>query len=278
MSHDRNPRVPSLVIALMAISALSAGCATSGGSSSEPSRGSRAAEQAPTSAQKEQRAAAHYNVGTGHLREGRVAIAIRELRLSEEMNPRDKWTQLALADAYRRKGHYADAEKHLLKGLAVDPEFQQASLTLSAIYIQLERYGEAIALTEMLIDDPTFPLPWAALTNQGWAYYKLGQLAKATESLEMATEYHTGYWRPLLTLGIIEAARGNRERAIERFERVVELGPGPLAEAEANYRLAEIFIAQGNRDRAVEYLTASAAQRPSGPWGKRSEEYLDRLR
>ncbi|MCP5058803.1 MAG: tetratricopeptide repeat protein [bacterium] len=277
-SHDRNRRILSLVLALMACAVFASGCATSGGSPKDVADTSRPGKAAVGSDQAERRAAAHYNVGTGHMREGRIELAIRELRVSEEMNPKDKWTQLALADAYRRKGRSADAEQHLLKALAVDADFQQASLTLSAIYIQLERYGEAIALTEMLIDDPTFPLPWAALTNQGWAYYKLGQLVPATEALEMATEYHSGYWRPVLSLGIIEAARGNNERAIKRFERVVELGPGPLAQAEANYRLAEIFIAQGNRDRAVEYLTASAAQRPSGPWGKRSEEYLDRLR
>ncbi|MBW2243249.1 MAG: tetratricopeptide repeat protein [Deltaproteobacteria bacterium] len=278
MSHDRNRRILSWVLVLVASAAFLSGCATSGGGAKEPRYASPAGGEDLSPEQLARRASAHYNVGTGHLREGRVGLAIRELRIAEEMNPRDKWTQLALADAYRRKMRFADAEEHLLKGLAIDSDFQQASLTLSAIYIQLERYGEAIALTEMLVDDPTFPLPWAALTNQGWAYYKLGQLVPATEALEMATEYHSGYWRPVLSLGIIEAARGNSERAIKRFERVVELGPGPLAQAEANYRIAEIFIAQGNRGRAVEYLTASAAQRPSGTWGKRSEEYLDRLR
>lgn len=267
-SNHRIRRVLPLAIAILG---LLAGCATSGGSS-------RGGGDSADSMKNDRRARSHYKIGSSHLQEGRVALAVRELRVAEELRPEDNWTQLALADAYRLKGRFADAERHLLKALARNPDFQQASLTLSAIYIQLERYGEAIALTEALVDDPTFPIPWAALTNQGWAYYMLGQLGPATEALEMATEYHNGYWRPVLSLGIIEAARGNGEDAIARFERVVELDPGPLAEAEANYRIAEIYIAQGNRDRAVEYLTVAAAQRPGGTWGKRSEEYLDRLR
>ncbi len=268
-----NPRSSHFRVLSLVALVLLVGCATPGGS-----RSSRADTKLAEKMKIERRAASHYNVGTGHLREGRVALAIRELRIAEELRPEDKWTQLALADSYRRKGLFADAERHLLKALAEAPNFQQAKLTLSAIYIELERYGEAIHMAESLVNDPTFPLPWAALTNQGWAYYKLGQLRRAMESLEMATEYHTGYWRPILNLGIIEAERGRHEKAIARFERVVELDPGPLAEAEANFRIAEIYIATGDRELALEYLTASAASKPSGPWGKRSEEYLDRLR
>ena len=234
-SDHRIHRTLPLALALLG---LLGGCATSGPPSSSRAEADQADEQSDN-----RRAHSHYKMGSDHLRERRVAMAIRDLRIAEELAPEDKWTQLALADAYRRRARFADAELHLLKALRIDPGFQQASLTLSAIYIQLERYGEAIALTEKLADDPTFPIPWAALTNQGWAYYKLGQLKPAVEALELATEYESGYWRPVLTLGIIEAARGNREIAIARFERVVELAPGPLTEAEVNYRIAEIYEA-----------------------------------
>ena len=227
---------------------------------------------------KEKRAASHYSIGSGYLRDGQVGLAIRELRIAEDLNPKDRWIQLALAEAYRRKGLFEDTERHLLKAMILEPKFQEARLTLSAVYIEMGRYVDAVAHAEELVRDPTFPVPWQALTNQGWAYYKLGQLTKATEALELATDYHAGYWRAILNLGIIDAERGERGDAIRRFERVVELEPGPLATAEANYRIAELYIAMGDRDRAVIHLTAATDERPSGPWGKRSEDYLDRLR
>ena len=129
-----------------------------------------------------------------------------------------------------------------------------------------------------MVQDPTFPQPWTALTNRGWALYKLGRIGDAVEALETAVQYHEGYWRAILNLGIIKAERGERGDAMAHFERVIALEPGPLAEAEAYYRLAEIYISMGDRDRAIEHLTAAAKRRPSGAWGKRSEEYLDRLR
>lgn len=256
----------TLPIASAALLALTLGCATTGD------------DDARISAADESRARAHQSVGANHLREGRVALAIRELRASEELNPGDKWTQLTLAEAYRQKGLDADAEVHLKKALEIDPAFQDARLTLSALYIQLERYPESIAEAQQLIDDPTFPQPWTALTNKGWALAKMKRRDEAREALKTAVDYNDRYWRAHLNLGILDSEEGKRIDAIERFERVLELSPGPLGTAEANYRIAEIYISLGKRERAVEHLVAATAQRPSGTWGKRSEDYLKKLR
>jgi type IV pilus assembly protein PilF len=254
------------VAALLATIALVGGCATSDGvAASRPS---------PADAS---RARAHQSVGANHLREGRVPLAIRELRASEALNPGDRWTQLTLAEAYRMKGLNADAERHLKKALEIDPKFQDARLTLSGLYIQTGRYREAIDEAQLLIDDPTFPQPWTALTNKGWALYELQQRAEAREALVAAIEYNDRYWRAHLNLGILDAEEGKRIGAIERFERVIELA-GPHGSAEANYRIAEVYLSLGNRKRALEHLVAASSQRPSGPWGKRSEDTLKRLR
>jgi Tfp pilus assembly protein PilF len=253
-------------IACFTLLALAFGCATTGD------------EAARVSAADESRARAHQSVGATHLREGRVGLAIRELRASEELNPADKWTQLTLAEAYRRKGLTGDAERHLQKALALDPRFQEARLTLSGLYIQTERYADAIAETQALIDDPTYPQPWTALTNKGWALAQLKRRDEARTALTTALEYNDRYWRAQLNLGILDAEEGKRIDAIERFERVLQLAPGPLGTAEANYRIAEIYVSLGNREQALEHLVAASSQRPSGPWGKRSEDYLKRLR
>jgi len=220
----------------------------------------------------------HQSVGSRHLEDGKVALAIRELRAAEELNPADKWIQLTLAEAYRRRGLVEDAESHLLTSLAIDPDFQEARLTLSGLYVQAERYEEAIVQTEWLVNDPTFGQPWLALTNQGFAESKLGRSTAARKSLQLATEYHDRYWRAFLNLAILDAEEGKQLDAIERLEYVTSLEPGPLGTAEANYRLAEIYVSFGNRDEAITHFDAAASQRPSGIWGKKSEDYLKRLR
>jgi tetratricopeptide (TPR) repeat protein len=223
-------------------------------------------------------ARAHQSVGIAYLREGRVALAIRELQVAERLNPYDGYIQLGLAEAYRLNGRLKDAELHVVRALDVDPNFQAARLTLSGLYVQMGRYQDAITQARILADDPTFPDPWAALTNLGFAQLELGQLEDARKSLELAIQYEDRYWRAHLDLGILEVKEGKKLDALNEFERVLALKPGPLAAAEANYRIAEIYISLGNRDRAVQHLVAASSSQPSGPWGKRSEEYLKRLR
>jgi type IV pilus biogenesis/stability protein PilW len=250
------------------------GCAGAGGPRPSPAATPAAAQEPAT----DRRAQAHYKLGVEYLRQGETALAIRELRGATQYDPSDVWARLALAEAYRLKGHLDLAGTELGEALRLRPDFQQARLNLSALYIQMERYEDAVAQARMLLEDPTFPVPWKALTNQGYAEYKLGRLREARQSLELAVEYHADYWQALLNLGILEADEGRRLEALERFDRVLALQPGPLAESEVNYRIGEIYVALGNRERALEHLTAAASNRPSGPWGKRSEDYLKRLR
>jgi type IV pilus assembly protein PilF len=228
--------------------------------------------------EQDKKARAYYNQGIEYMRQGKLALAIRELRVAMDVSPRDPWIHWAIAEAYRLKGLLDDAESHLLTALELRPDFQQARLNLSALYVQLGRYDEAIAQADLLLDDPTFPVPWKALTNKGWAEYKLGHAQPARKSFQEALEYNEKHWRSFLALGILDSEAGHPIEALERFERVIDLEPGPLAEAEANYRIGEIYVSLGNRERALQHLTAAAAKEPSGQWGKRSEDYLRRLR
>jgi type IV pilus assembly protein PilF len=244
---------------------LASGCATDGSSLA-------------TQFETDRRARAHYRLGVENLRLGRPALAVRELLAAAEYDARDAWIPLALAEAYRMQGNLELAEKSLVEALRLRPEFQEARLNLSALYLQMDRHEEAIAESQRLLRDPTFPVAWKALTNQGWAELQLGRHADARRSLELALQHHEDYWQAHLNLGILEAKEGHHLAALERFEKVLALQPGQMGEAEAHYRIAEIYVSLGNRDRAVQHLTAVTTGGPSGPWGKRSEDYLKRLR
>ncbi len=266
-----------LVISVGATSCASSGAAPKLGVPPAPQPAALPSTAPPTGPDIAQ-ARAHHSLGLSYLREGRVPLAIRELRAAEQLNSRDPWIHLALGEAYRQRGLYADAESQVVTAVELDPGFQQARLTLSGLYIQQERYEDAIGQARILVGDATFPQPWAALTNQGYAEMQLGRLADARRSLESALDYHERYWRALLNLGILDAAESKREDAIERFQRVLALDPGPLGIAEANYRIGELYISLGDRDSAMQYLTAAAAQSPSGTWGRQSEDTLKRIR
>ncbi len=244
--------------------ALLLGCVTTG---------SRETQEA-----KVRKAQVHFDLGVDHLDRGRAAMGLRELLVAETLDPLNPRIHYVLGEAYLRRGKVDESEAHLVKALEIYPEYQDARLTLSAVYLGREKYEQALIESQVLIDDPTFPASWRALSNHGWAAFQLGRLAEARNSLDEALEFRGDYWNARLNLGILEAREGNAVKAVEHFQQVMAQKPGPSVEAEVNYRLAEIFVSLGKRQKAVGHLTTAASQTPGGLWGKKSEEYLKLLR
>lgn len=228
--------------------------------------------------QRLRRAAAHYDLGVDYLSRGNTAMAVRELQTSlgiEEQAPR---VHHALAEAFRAIGRLPDAVTHMRRALELDPDFQGARLSYSALLVQMEDYDGALRESQRLLEDPTFPAPWRALTNAGWAEYKLGRVEAARESLRKALAMHGNYWPAQLNLGILEADAGRRAEALDRFSRVLAAKPGPMAEAETNYRMAELYVSLGERDRALSHLSAVLERTPEGEWAARSQSYRSLLK
>jgi tetratricopeptide (TPR) repeat protein len=259
---DRHRRVAGVVFALLLL--VATGCVTSDGD--VPDEGTRA------------KAIAARDVGVHHLSKGHLAMGIRQLQLAASLNPDDHRTQIALGEGYRRKGRMEEAEVHLQAALRLDPGNQQTLLNLAALHLQLERYEETIVESDALVEDPLFAQPWKALTNKGWALYKLGRREEARVALKEALEFQYEYWPALLNLGILERSEGHQLQAIEYFGHVIELGLGFGPEAEANYRLGELYVALGNRGKAIAHFDAVLEHSPEGSWARQSKSYLAVLR
>ncbi len=236
---------------------------------------SQTAEQAQQEAAR--RARTNYQLGVDYLKTGNSPQAVAALLEARRWDPQSERTELALSEAYRQQGRNTEAEQHLLRALQIKPTFHEGLLNLAALYIQTERYEEALPVLHRLLDDATAPAPWRALTNLGWAEYRLGRVDDAYQHLSLALDNRPDYWPARLDLGILEAERGNRSEAIAQFQHVLEHKPGPLAEAEVRFRLAELLLQQGDRQGARRQLTTASGLEPSGPWSKRSAETLKSL-
>jgi Tfp pilus assembly protein PilF len=226
----------------------------------------------------ERKAEARRDLGIDHLSKGRTAMAIRTLLEAQRMNPMDYETHLWLGEAYRRKNLLDKAEGQMLEALALKPDYHATRINLTGLYIQMERYEDAIAESKILVQDPTFPTPWRALTNQAWAEFKLERYDDARASLDMALDFHPTFWPALLNMGILESVLGNRLAALERFEEVVQQDPGGRVMAETRYRMGEMFVSMGHRDRAIRYFSDAIDLSPHGPWAEQSKRYLKMLR
>jgi type IV pilus assembly protein PilF len=223
------------------------------------------------------KAASHLEVGVDHLANKRGALALREFMAAEQLDPKNARVHYALSEAYLAQGKPGEAERHLERALELFAGHHDARQSLAALLLIDGRYEEAIAHCERLVDDPTYSTPWAALTNRAWAEYRLGRTEAARESLGMAREYRNDYWPATLAMAMIENDGGRRMEAIRLYHDIISLKPGPEVESEVNFRLAEIYVALGQRRQALSHLSTSVARLPSGPWAKKSQEYLKLL-
>ena len=254
---------PHLICALL-MGAVSLGCVTL-----EPEGGG------PKPAA--QRAKAHRDLGLDYLSQGRAAMAIRELQHANEIEPDNAETLLWLGEGFRRKSRLDQACVHMERALELSPNSHRVRLNLSGLYIQLERYEEAIGQSNALIEDVTFEAPWEALNNRGWAYMRSGELDASEESFLEALDYHPRYWPSRLNLGILASERGKNREAIEQFNKVLEREPDSFALAEVNFRMGKLYASWGHRDRAVGYFREAIENSPDSRWGEKAQSYLDLL-
>jgi len=232
----------------------------------------------PTDEMRLKQAKSHFEIGIDHMDNGRYAQALQSLMEAESLDPKNARIHVALAEAYMHRGKAADAEAHLKRALEIYPAYHDARLNLSALYLKTGRFAEAARHSQILVDDPTFPATWRALTNVGLAELGRGDLEAARKSLQLAYEYNRTYWPALLSLGTLAQREGRMREAIEYYEQALAQKPPSSARAELNYRLGEVYVALGKREQAMGHLKTAVAQAPNDEWGRKSEEYLKILR
>jgi tetratricopeptide (TPR) repeat protein len=228
-------------------------------------------------------AAAVRDVGLDYMRQGNYAMAIRTLQEAQRQNPNDPKTYSGLGEAYRSKGLLAEAEVNFLLALETDPNpqsvnRQNATLTLAAVYIQLEQYPDAEVLCQILIDDPTYASPWIALSNRGWAQYKSRRFQEARSSYEQALDFRSDYAVAHFNLGILDQEQGRWLDAIDQLDLVTDSKQMSLAaQAEAHFRIGEIYMTLSRRDKAVLHFKAANEKAPESESGEKSYSYLETL-
>jgi Tfp pilus assembly protein PilF len=141
---------------------------------------------------------------------------------AEKLDPKNPRVHYALADAYlSRAGKAAERSSTRAARLELFPDYHDARAVPAGVLLSRAAMRDVIAECDRLVDDPTFPSPWRALTNRAWAEYKLGQTKRARESLALAREYRATIWPATLALAIVEGDRGPRTEAIRLYQEII---------------------------------------------------------
>lgn len=170
-------------------------------------------------------ARSHYLLGASALAENNPTQALQEFLLAEKADSRDPEIQAGLAQAYMKKRAYELAEKHFLRAIDLSDGAPQYANNLGALYLEMERYDDAIQQFRKAAENLLFPTPEVAWTGVGYAYFLKQDYAAAERNYLKARDLNPRYHWVMFRLGEFYYNQGRMVEAGQAFGRCTELSP-----------------------------------------------------
>ena len=219
-------------------------------------------------------AEASYKLGIAFLAEGRPAPALRELTKAERLDPENPEVQNALGLAYWARREVGLAEQKFKRAVELKPDYSEAWNNLGALYLDVGRYLEAVQALERALDNVFYTTQERALTNLGWALFKLGRVQEAERRLREAVEMAPGFPLAHKNLGILFYQTGRYEPALRALDRAAA---GLPEDAEVFLYRGLVRLRTGDRAGARADLERAWRLAPGGETGRSAKNYLDLL-
>lgn len=167
----------------------------------------------------------HYMMGVSALNEQNPTEALKELLQAEKFNSKDPEIQNALAQAYYSKQALDLAEEHFKRAIALSNKEPKYINNLGALYLDMERYDDAINAFQEAADNLLFDRPEIAWTGIGWANFQKQDYPAAERAYQKAIAANPRYFMAPFHLGELYYSQDRPVEALEMFTRTTQLAP-----------------------------------------------------
>ncbi|MDA3903543.1 MAG: tetratricopeptide repeat protein [Desulfuromusa sp.] len=216
----------------------------------------------------------HYKLAMAHLQGDNPTLALKELLVAVEQDPKNSSIQVALAQTYQRKKAYPQAEKHYLKALELsdnDPRYQN---NLASLYLDLGEWDKAIHYFDQASMNLLFVNAHVAVAGKGYAYFKKMDYPTAlnylNESIILAPRFASAYFLK----SEVYQAMGDSDQEKISLQRAIEIAP---QFTRARYQLAVLLLEDNLVDEAVEQLKTIIEYSPTSELGHKAKGLLKSL-
>ncbi|PLX73950.1 MAG: hypothetical protein C0615_10195 [Desulfuromonas sp.] len=226
---------------------------------------------APGRGKTENDAEVHYMLGVSYLQANDPTRALQEFLLAEEIEPDDAKLQAALGQAYFYKKSFADSEQHYLQALKLDKGNPMHQNNLAALYMELERWDDAISYFHQAATNLIFSRPEVAWTGYGYAYFKKKDYVTAIDAYVKAIEQNRNYPQAYVRRAETFFALDQPEKAVVDCERALEIYPDY---ALAHYNLALANMKLRKAGAAITHFQRVIDLIPDSDLAHQSKSYL----
>lgn len=217
----------------------------------------------------------HYTLGLSYLREKDATRALKEFMLAEEYDSGNAAIQNALGQTYQMKRAFSESEAHYLRALRLGDQAPEYQNNLAALYLDMERWDDAIRYFRKAADNLLFATPEVAFTGMGYAYYQKREYLAAASSYGEALKHNPRYAPAHLRLGEAYYALDKVEKAISAYEQALEYAPDF---ALAHFDLGLAYSRSKQPAKAVASFKEVQRLAPDTELARAAGEYIKTLR
>jgi len=175
---------------------------------------------------------------------------------------------------YMETKRYAKSEEAFKKALQLQPNFPEVYNNIGVLLNRQERYKEAVVYFQKAIANENYSTPENALTNMGYAYFKIGDNAKAKLYHQKALDITPQFCLANKNMGDVYAREKSFEKAADFFKKASTTCP---LYQESQYKLGLALMKAGQRGLAKNHLEKLVDRYKEGPYVERSQEVLKYL-
>jgi Tfp pilus assembly protein PilF len=197
--------------------------------------------------EREDKADFHYKLAAGYFESKNIDLAIRELVTALEIDPDHADAHYLYGFIQFGRKQFEEAADNFKRALAARPNYYAARNHLGVTYLELERWGDAVAMLEPLLKEPNYTTQYLTYNNLGWAYFKMGDLRLADKNLKLAVFLAPKFCNGYRNLGLVALAEHDVTGALEQMTEATTRCPNF---AELHMQRAEALLAAGKLGEA----------------------------
>jgi len=173
-------------------------------------------------------AAKAYGKGVEALRKGNFAEAEQSFQSAISQYPDYAQAYSDLGEALEKQKKMPEAQAAFEKAVALSPKYLKPYAQLARLAISQQRFQDAVEITGRAVKLGALEFP-SVYYYRALAYRQLRQLPEAEDSVKQAIELDTDQQMPksLFLLGLIMEEKGQRDAAIQAYDKYVHLSPKP---------------------------------------------------
>ncbi len=214
-------------------------------------------------------------MGTIYLSDRKFTDALEELTIAIEIYHKEPVYHNALGLAYFAKGMNLEAERRMKEAIRLSPEFPEAHVNLSAVYLVGGEWDKAISESKKALKSIFYRTPEKAHFNVGWGYYNRGDYEEALANLKKAVELNPRYPRAYYGMGLVLDEMNRGKDSIASYKEAIKLSPDYL---DAHYRLGRALLKNKENRGALKAFGKVIEIAPESEQARSAGEYIGLMR